>query len=204
MRTKYSNKPVDRELYQKARDEVLTKLSIPQYFHDNIDANINLTIKPNCLCPFHEEDTPSFRYNGNDNYWRCFGKCQDGGTVVELHMRKYGIKNHYEGIWHLREIFGKKYGLSFKNFFLTEDNTDISIDHIIKKSKPAMTMEEFLKPVKTSKTSIVTKIETKLVQLHRKDKNKYIEACIMYDNFHVYGITDIEKYKEFLNQLSKL
>lgn len=204
MKTKYFDKPVDKELYQKARDQVLTKLSIPDYFKENIDYSIDLTAKPSCLCPFHEEDTPSFRYNGNENYWRCFGKCQDGGTVIELHMRKFGISNHFEGLWHLKETFGKKYGLTFLNFFLTEDNKDLSLEHILKKPKQTMSMGDFLKPSKPSLTGVINKLEKELQRLKHKDKKIYIEACIEYDNLFVYNVKDYDKFNNLLQAMRKL
>lgn len=201
---KKESKPVDRELYQKARDEVLTKLTIPKYFMDNIDPTINLEQKPSCLCPFHEEDTPSFRYKGNENYWRCFGRCQDGGSVIELHMRKYGIKNHFDGLWDLKQKFGKKYDLNFKNFFLTVDNKEITIEEILKPKKQAMSMDEFLKPKKLSLTDLAMKIESELSKLKERDFNAYIESCIYYDNFTVYKMFNEENLSKFLDKLKTL
>lgn len=198
------SKPVDRELYQKARDEVLTKLSIPQYFKDHIDPAIDLSVKPSCLCPFHEEDTPSFRYKSDENYWRCFGKCQDGGTVIELHMRKFGIKNHFEGLWDLKMKFGKMYGLTFKNFFLTEDNKEISIEEILKPKKQSMSMEEFLTPKKPSLTALANKIEAELTRLKEKNLDLYIESCIYYDNLTSYKMFNEENLSKLLDKIKSL
>lgn len=41
------------------------------------------------LCPFHEENTPSFYVNVEDEYWHCFG-CGRSGDVIDL------VK-HFEG-----------------------------------------------------------------------------------------------------------
>ena len=35
------------------------------------------------LCPFHQEDTPSFTVDTTDNLYYCFG-CQEGGDVFNF------------------------------------------------------------------------------------------------------------------------
>lgn len=204
MITKYRDKPVDSELYQKARDEVLSKLTIPEYFRDNIDYQIDLDHKPTCLCPFHEENTPSFRFKPEEGFWRCFGKCQTGGSVIDLHKFKHGFINHYEALWHLKEMHGKKYNLKFKNFFLTEDNKDLSIADIIKPKKVAMSMDDFLAPKEASLSGLITKIENQLTRLKASDRTKYIESAIQFDNLFVYKIKDIGVYKTLLDKLKLL
>ncbi len=42
------------------------------------------------LCPFHEEETPSFRVSGDKNLFNCFG-CGAGGGVVDWVMKKNGV-----------------------------------------------------------------------------------------------------------------
>lgn len=34
-------------------------------------------------CPFHDEKTPSFKVDGNENFYKCFG-CGKGGNVVQF------------------------------------------------------------------------------------------------------------------------
>jgi hypothetical protein len=43
-----------------------------------------------CLCPLHNEDTPSFHYNKTKNAFYCFG-CGVGGGTVELVAAIEGI-----------------------------------------------------------------------------------------------------------------
>ena len=38
------------------------------------------------ICPFHEEQTPSFVVNPQRGTWYCFG-CQEGGPLGELVAR---------------------------------------------------------------------------------------------------------------------
>ncbi len=39
------------------------------------------------LCPFHNEDTPSFIWYTEQNKWHCFG-CSFGGDVIDFVMRR--------------------------------------------------------------------------------------------------------------------
>lgn len=40
-----------------------------------------------CCCPFHAEDTPSFKINPTKQIWRCYGRYNEGGDVIDLYMR---------------------------------------------------------------------------------------------------------------------
>ena len=43
-----------------------------------------------CLCPLHDETTPSFTINPEKNLWNCFG-CDTGGSVIDLHAKLRGL-----------------------------------------------------------------------------------------------------------------
>ena len=43
-----------------------------------------------CLCPLHNEKTPSFTITPEKNLWKCFG-CDEGGSVIDLHSKLKGI-----------------------------------------------------------------------------------------------------------------
>ena len=43
-----------------------------------------------CLCPVHNETTPSFTIDARKNLWKCFG-CGAGGSVIDLHAKLQGI-----------------------------------------------------------------------------------------------------------------
>jgi hypothetical protein len=43
-----------------------------------------------CLCPLHEERSPSFCANTDKNLFHCHG-CGEGGTVIDLHAKLRGI-----------------------------------------------------------------------------------------------------------------
>lgn len=201
---KQRQKQVDRSLYQVARDEVLRKLEIPKYFKDNIDSTIDLSMVERCLCPFHEEKTPSFRYNKSEGYWRCFGKCQDGGTVIELHGRKYNIRNHFDALHDLKERFGKKYKLEFRPFFLAENEINMSVEEILGQKSKIMSFEDFMKPPTETYGSILQKIDKELARLKGIGHTSYAEMCIKADNIIVYHIKDVEEIKPLLAELKSL
>ena len=43
-----------------------------------------------CLCPLHDEDTPSFKINTEKRVFYCHG-CGAGGSVIDLHMELRGL-----------------------------------------------------------------------------------------------------------------
>lgn len=42
------------------------------------------------LCPFHSEDTPSFKAYAGSNSWYCYG-CGFGGSVIDFVMRLFHL-----------------------------------------------------------------------------------------------------------------
>lgn len=43
-----------------------------------------------CLCPFHNEKTPSLKVFSGDRGWKCFG-CGAGSSVVDFVMQYFGL-----------------------------------------------------------------------------------------------------------------
>lgn len=69
--------------------------SIPQYMREHVDNKLDLDEKSSCPCPFHKEKHgKSFSIKGIQ--WRCWGQCQKGGDIVDLHQFNYGIKDRDE------------------------------------------------------------------------------------------------------------
>lgn len=79
--------------------------SIPQYYMDYINKNVDLTTSPKQCCPFHQEDTPSWSYSADKKRWRCFGKCHTGGDVVELHRCNYKLASKEEALKSLKRLY---------------------------------------------------------------------------------------------------
>lgn len=63
--------------------------TVPEYYSEHIDKDVDLITAPKQCCPFHQENTPSFSYNIATGRWSCFGKCHAHGDVVEMHRRWY-------------------------------------------------------------------------------------------------------------------
>lgn len=43
------------------------------------------------LCPFHDDHTPSLIVTPEKNIWRCAGKCNTGGSVIDWVMKTQGV-----------------------------------------------------------------------------------------------------------------
>ena len=56
-----------------------------------------------CCCPFHNEKTPSFFLNLNENTYHCYG-CGEHGSVIDFVMKKEGL-SFVEAIRHLAGKF---------------------------------------------------------------------------------------------------
>ena len=63
------------------------------------------------LCPFHGEKTPSFTVDPGRGTWRCFGACNEGGSVIDFVMKADNIP-FPEALRRLAERAGVKYGKS--------------------------------------------------------------------------------------------
>lgn len=62
--------------------------TVPEYYREFINPEVDLTERPKQCCPFHKEDTPSFSYDLRTGKWSCFGSCHAyGKDVIEMHMR---------------------------------------------------------------------------------------------------------------------
>lgn len=95
------------------RSSQLSKvIAIPDYWHDYVNANIDLRAMPKQPCPFHgEEHGESFSYSPERDYFSCFGKCHVfGGNVVQLHMLNYKINDYDKA----EESLARLYGISLE------------------------------------------------------------------------------------------
>jgi DNA primase len=62
------------------------------------------------VCPFHDEDTPSFKVMESDDgawkRWWCFGACQEGGSVIDAAMKAENYETAHEAAQYLNELYG--------------------------------------------------------------------------------------------------
>lgn len=74
---------------QEALNRIKESISLEDYISQYVD------LKPRQgnlfgLCPFHNEDTPSFAVNPKEEYYHCFG-CNCGGDIFTFMMKKEGL-----------------------------------------------------------------------------------------------------------------
>ena len=70
--------------------------SVPEYFAEHINSEVDLVAEPKQCCPFHKENTPSFSYNIATGRWSCFGQCHAHGDVIEMHRRYFHYSTREE------------------------------------------------------------------------------------------------------------
>jgi hypothetical protein len=70
--------------------------TVPEYYAEHINKDVDLVVSPKQCCPFHSENTPSFSYNIATGRWSCFGKCHAHGGVVKMHKMWYHFSTEEE------------------------------------------------------------------------------------------------------------
>lgn len=68
-------------------DDIKQRLNIVDVVSDYVRLEKLHTRSPEAVCPFHEEQTPSFKLNLERDSWRCFGACSVGGNIFDFVMR---------------------------------------------------------------------------------------------------------------------
>lgn len=83
--------------------------SISSYMKDYVDSTKDWS-DGSYACPFHDEQNgKSFSIKGN--MWRCFGRCQCGGDVIDLHRFNNKMKSREEAeksLFILYHLVGEK------------------------------------------------------------------------------------------------
>jgi hypothetical protein len=86
-------------------ENIKSRLTIGRYFDIVIKNNIadyyvqqpyDFDLKPTCLCPLHEESTPSFRYYRDQESFTCYG-CGKSGDIISLHRFFKEVRTGGEG-----------------------------------------------------------------------------------------------------------
>ena len=80
--------------------------TIPEYYKEMINRNVDLEREPKQCCPFHKEELPSFSYSAERGVWRCFGGCKCGGDVIDLHRKNYHLSSRDEAEKSLNALCG--------------------------------------------------------------------------------------------------
>ena len=117
--------------------EIIGRLpTIPEYYRDWINKNVDLEYNPKQCCPFHKEDTPSFSYSAEKGKWRCFGSCKCGGDIIDLHKKNYHLRSRTEAECSLKNLYHivDKIELKRENVNLFVDDDKITQEVIYQKA----------------------------------------------------------------------
>jgi hypothetical protein len=77
--------------HNKLSDRIKAELPIEHEFRSDGNELRKAGSRLVCLCPFHQERTPSCYVNPDTGRWHCFGACGEGGTVIDYYAKKRGI-----------------------------------------------------------------------------------------------------------------
>jgi DNA primase len=72
-----------------ATDEIKARLDIVNYIQQYAPLKKSGRHYKAC-CPFHNEKTPSFIVNAENQSWRCYGACAEGGDIFNFAMKQHG------------------------------------------------------------------------------------------------------------------
>lgn len=94
-------------------DEVKLRVELSDYLteHAGVELSPDGANRYAACCPFHEEDTPSFKVTESRDgspwkTWYCFGACQTGGTVIDAVMRQENFGTAFEAVEYLNDLYG--------------------------------------------------------------------------------------------------
>lgn len=121
----YVSKYSDVGGYEVKISRLSRVIAIPDYWHDQVNPDIDLRANPKQPCPFHhEEHGESLSYSEGRDYFSCFGKCHVfGGNVVQMHMLNYKIKDYDKA----EESLARLYGISLdKDITFTKPEVHVS------------------------------------------------------------------------------
>lgn len=86
---------------------------------------LNLNKANKCLCPFHNEKTPSFSISRKKQIFKCFG-CGEKGDSIALVAKLKGLSN-YESALYINEILNL--GIKVENDRFTKSNKKTKDDN---------------------------------------------------------------------------
>lgn len=141
---------VNFDAFKIAKNMINEKISIPTYYTDYVDRNVNLESYNRDCCPLHDEDSPSFFYFEDSKKFHCFG-CDKTGYVTDLHYwLQLRLNPSYTRVKAVLDL-AKLYKIDIPNIF-KEVTLDTSHSDIFKTNKiPFKKKEELVKPIKKLK-----------------------------------------------------
>lgn len=96
-------------------DQVKGLVDLEKYFagHLNCDLRMEGTNMMATICPWHQEKTPSLKIHLDEGYFRCFGACDYGGSVIDAVMKQENMEYPIEAVEWLNQHY--KLGLASTN-----------------------------------------------------------------------------------------
>jgi replicative DNA helicase len=92
-------------------DEVKRLVSLEDYFSEHV--GVSFRPEGNRLaacCPWHDEKTPSFKVSPEDGFFRCYGACDYGGSIIDAVIKNEAQETPVDALKWLNE----KYRLGLK------------------------------------------------------------------------------------------
>lgn len=135
-----------------ARQMIVDKVSIVDYYMDFIDENIDLSRYNRDCCPLHDESSPSFFYFENTGTFHCFG-CAKTGGVTELHYHiQKRLNDNYKKSRAVMDL-AKLYEIEIPSLFEEVGFSDL------KKIKPKSNKLKFKRPEELMKPRKKTELD---------------------------------------------
>lgn len=98
------------------KDEIKAKIDIVELIGEYLDLKKVGGGSFRCVCPFHQEKTPSCYVSSEKQIWHCFG-CGEGGDIFSFLMKMDGV-DFPEAL----RILGKKTGVEIQRFSSSHTN----------------------------------------------------------------------------------
>lgn len=84
---------------------------------------LNLSRHNKCLCPFHNEKTPSFSIFSKRQLFKCFG-CGESGDSIALVSKVKGL-NNYESALYINKILNLGIEVKYEKSIVTNNKSKI-------------------------------------------------------------------------------
>lgn len=73
--------------FKQAIEQIKLRIPIEELVREKVPGLRKQGALWTACCPFHEEQTPSFKVDPRKGSWRCYGACAAGGDVIEFLVR---------------------------------------------------------------------------------------------------------------------
>jgi hypothetical protein len=108
MRKSKPNKKISKLQVNKIKALIIQKLDLRKYYKDRVDIKNSPNDRGNisAICPFHDDTDPSLSINIKTGRYRCWGACDENGSIFKFHKKLNKLKTFKEAIDGLSKIAG--------------------------------------------------------------------------------------------------